>query len=45
MKAAIDKGFQMASKALADYLPEISMKTYDAITEKLDAWVASFNKG
>ena len=45
MKAAIDKGFQMASKALGDSLPEISMKTYDAIMEKLDAWVASFNEG
>lgn len=45
IKAAIDKGFQMASKALGGSLPEISMKTYDAIMEKLDAWAASFNEG
>ncbi|MBW2648194.1 MAG: hypothetical protein JRE23_18990 [Deltaproteobacteria bacterium] len=45
MKAAIDKGFQMASKALGGSLPEISSKTYDAIMEKLDAWVASVNEG
>lgn len=45
MKAAIDKGFQIASKALGGSLPEISTKTYNAVMEKLDAWVASLNEG
>ncbi|MBU8912176.1 MAG: hypothetical protein KOO65_12980 [Desulfobacterales bacterium] len=44
MKAAIDEGFQMASKALGGSLPEISQKTYNAIMEKLDTWVESFNE-
>ena len=35
--AAIDKGFSEAGKALGG-LPEISMKTYDRIMEKLDVW-------
>lgn len=35
--AAIDKGFNQAGKALGG-LPEISMKTYDRIMEKLDVW-------
>lgn len=37
LKAAIDKGFNEAEKALGG-LPEISMKTYDRIMEKLDLW-------
>lgn len=37
LKAAIDKGFNEAEKALGG-LPEISMKTYDRIMEKLDSW-------
>ena len=37
LKAAIDKGFNEAGKALGG-LPEISMKTYDRIMEKLDIW-------
>lgn len=37
LKAAIDKGFKEAEKALGG-LPEISMKTYDRIIEKLDVW-------
>lgn len=37
LKAAIDKGFDQAGKALGG-LPEISMKTYDRIMEKLDVW-------
>ena len=45
MKAAIDEGFQIASKALGGSLPEISTKTYNAVMEKLDAWVASLNEG
>lgn len=35
--AAIDKGFSEAGKILGG-LPEISMKTYDRIMEKLDIW-------
>jgi len=38
IKASIDKGFQMASKALGGTLPDICMKTYDAVMDKLNAW-------
>ncbi len=38
MRKAIDAGFKAAAKALGGQLPEISMKTYDLILEKLDAW-------
>ena len=38
LKASIEKGFKMASDALGGGLPEISMKTYDAVMDKLDAW-------
>ena len=38
IKASIDKGFQMAAKALGGTLPDISMKTYDAVIDKLNAW-------
>jgi len=38
IKAAINKGFQMAAKALGGTLPDISMKTYDAVMDKLNAW-------
>ena len=34
---AIDKGFEQAKKQLGG-LPDISMKTYDRIMEKLDDW-------
>lgn len=44
IKASIDKGFQMASKALGGTLPDISMKTYDAIMDKLNAWAESSDK-
>lgn len=37
LKKAIDKGFKEAERALGK-LPEISMKTYDRIMEKLDVW-------
>lgn len=37
LRAAIDKGFNEAGKKLGG-LPEISMKTYDRIMEKLDVW-------
>jgi hypothetical protein len=38
IKASIDEGFQMASKALGEDLPDISIKTYEAVMAKLDAW-------
>ena len=38
IRVAIEKGFQMAAKALGGTLPGISMKTYDAATKKLYAW-------
>jgi hypothetical protein len=38
IKAAIDKGFEMAKETLGGTLPEISMDTYDAVMEKLDNW-------
>lgn len=38
IKAAIDKGFEMAKEAFGGTLPEISTSTYDAVMEKLDAW-------
>jgi len=36
--SAIDSGFEMAKDALGGSLPEISLNTYDAVMEKLDAW-------
>ena len=41
IKAAVEKGFAMASDALGGVLPEISWKTHDAMMEKLDAWAES----
>jgi len=41
IKAAVEKGFAMASDALGGVLPEISSKTHDAVMEKLDAWAES----
>ncbi len=38
IKSGIEKGFQMAAEALGGSLPDISMQTYDAVMEKLDAW-------
>lgn len=43
IKAGIEKGFQMAAKALGGILPDISMKTYNAVMEKLDAWAEGFD--
>jgi hypothetical protein len=43
IKASIDKGFEMAASALGGTLPDISMKTYDAVIDKLDAWAAAFD--
>jgi hypothetical protein len=38
LRAAIDKGFASAKKALGGTLPDVSMRTYDAVMSKLDAW-------
>lgn len=39
IKAGVEKGFQEALEAFGGELPEISYQTYDAVFEKLDAWV------
>ena len=39
IKAAIEKGFQMAAEAMGETLPEISTQTHTAVMDKLDAWV------
>jgi|GEM_PF-1714905 len=44
IKAGINKGFQMAANALGGTLPDISMKTYDAVMDKLNAWAESFDE-
>ena len=44
IKASINKGFQMASKALGGTLPDISIKTYDAVMNKLNAWAEGSDK-
>jgi hypothetical protein len=38
LKAAIDKGFQQAAKALGGELPGISQETYKETMRKLEAW-------
>ena len=38
VKAAIDKGFNMALESFGGSLPEISYQTFDAVMEKLDVW-------
>lgn len=38
LKAAIEKGFAEAGKALGGALPDICMQTRDAVMTKLDAW-------
>lgn len=35
---AFKKGFEEATKTWGDELPEISLRTYDAVLEKFDAW-------
>lgn len=35
---AFKKGFEEATKAWGDELPEISQRTYDAVLEKFDTW-------
>ncbi len=45
VKAAIDKGFNMALESFGGSLPEISYQTFDAVMEKLDAWAGESNEG
>ena len=40
IKAAVENGFDMAKEALGGMLPEISLKTHEAVMEKLDKWEA-----
>ncbi len=39
IRAALEKGFNMALDSFGGTLPEISYQTYDAVLEKLDDWV------
>ena len=41
IRASISKGFQLAAKALGGTLPYVSMKTYNAVMDKLNAWTAT----
>jgi len=41
IKAGIEKGFEQAAEVLGGSLPDISMHTYDAVMEKLDAWAGN----
>ena len=43
MIAAIKKGYEQASKAWGDKLPDICQKTIDAACPKLDSWRKSMN--
>ncbi len=40
IKAAVEKGFDMAKEALGGALPDISQQTYEAVMEKFDSWAA-----
>lgn len=43
VRSGIEKGFQEAYKAMGDWLPDISYKTYDAVMKKLDDWSGTNN--
>ncbi|MPM68863.1 hypothetical protein SDC9_115798 [bioreactor metagenome] len=45
LKSAIDKGFAEAEKKFGGELPDICMKTYDAIMKKLDDWAGVCTDG
>ncbi|MDX9835835.1 MAG: hypothetical protein RBT36_11595 [Desulfobulbus sp.] len=40
IKQGIDRGFAEAKKALGNWLPDISLATYDAVMTKLDEWAS-----
>lgn len=39
IRAGVEQGFNEALEAFGGWLPDISYDTYDAVMEKLDAWV------
>ena len=41
IRQGIENGFQEAQDAFGGWLPDISHETYDAISQKLDAWVSN----
>lgn len=41
IRAAVSKGFDMAREALGGMLPEISLKTVDAVMARLDDWATA----
>ncbi len=43
VRAGVEQGFQEAFKAMGDWLPDISYKTYDAVMQKLDDWAGVDN--
>jgi hypothetical protein len=43
VRAGVEQGFQEAFKAMGDWLPDISYKTYDAVMQKLDDWAGVEN--
>lgn len=45
MIEAFKKGFEEATKAWGDELPDISQRTYDAVLEKMDAWKNQVESG
>jgi len=44
IREGIEDGYRQAEDAWGGTLPEISYKTRDALTEKLDNWLASFSE-
>lgn len=44
IKEAVTRGFEMARKALGGTLPEISIKTFDTVMEKLEKWAVEGTK-
>jgi hypothetical protein len=43
IKAGVEQGFNEALDAFGGWLPDISYDTYDAVMDKLDAWVEESN--
>ena len=40
LRGAIEMGFREAARVLGGTLPEVSLRTYDLVMQKLDAWAA-----
>jgi hypothetical protein len=40
LRGAIEEGFREAARMLGGTLPEVSLRTYDMVMQKLDAWAA-----